>query len=42
MNATLEGANEIFYSCDANALHVDANANVYVYVCDVNVCSWNV
>ena len=40
MNATLEGANEIFYSCDANALYVDANANVYAY--DVNVCSWHV
>ena len=40
MNATLKGANEDLYSCYANVLHVDANANVYA--CDVNVCSWNV
>ena len=31
---------QVKISCDANALHVDANANVYA--CDVNVCSWNV
>ena len=40
MNATLEGVNENLYSCYANVLHADANANVYA--CDVNVCSWNV
>ena len=40
MNATLEGANEIFCSYDANVLHADANENMYAY--DVNLCSWNV
>ena len=40
MNATLESANEIFYSFDANALHVDVNVNLYA--CDANVCSWNI